>query len=56
MPLFPDGRGDEFPAFLTWKAGVDKELIDLMRPLFDSGIWPQKTSELLLELHSKRHT
>lgn len=56
LPLFPDGRGDEFPAFLTWKAGVDKELIDLMRPLFDAGVRLERFSKLLLELHSKRHT
>ena len=53
LPLLADGRGDKFPAFLTWKAGVSKQLIDLMRPLFDCGVRPHKLSGLLLKLHSK---
>ncbi|KAL7538489.1 LOW QUALITY PROTEIN: hypothetical protein ACHAXR_008584 [Thalassiosira sp. AJA248-18] len=56
MPLFADGRGDQFPAFFTWKAGGDKLLINLMRPLFDAGIRQETFSDLLLELHSKKHT
>ena len=56
LPLLADGRGDLFPAFSTRKAGVDKLLIDMMRPLFDSGIRPEKFSDILLELHSKKHT
>ena len=56
LPLLTDGRGDKFPAFLTWKAGVSKQLIDLMRPLFDCGVRPHKFSGLLLKLHSKKNT
>ena len=56
LPLFADGRDDQFPAFFTWKAGVDKKLLDLMRPLFDCGVRPERFSNLLLELHSKKHT
>ncbi|KAL7493375.1 hypothetical protein ACHAWT_002406, partial [Skeletonema menzelii] len=56
LPLFPDGIGKEFPAFLTKKAGVDLSLIDLMRPLINKGIRPEAFSELLLELHTKEWT
>ena len=35
FPLLEHGLGDELPAFLTWKkAGVDKQVLDLMWPLF----------------------
>lgn len=56
LPLFQKNRGEEFPAFLTWKAGVDKGLIDMMRPLFDGGFRPERFSDMLLELHSKEYT
>ena len=56
LPLPADGKGGSFPAFFAHKAGVSKELIDLMRPLFDCGVRPNRLSEILLELHSKRHT
>lgn len=36
--LFPFGYGMEFPAFLTYRGGVDYQLIDLMRPLFNKGV------------------
>ena len=36
--LFPFGYGDEFPAFLTHRGGVDYRLVDLMRPLFNKGV------------------
>lgn len=52
LPLFPLGRGSEFPAFLTHRAGVDKVIIDLMRPLFDKGLKPESLSNTLLELHT----
>ena len=53
LPLFPYGRGDQFPAVLTWRAGVDKKVIALMRPLFDAGVRPERLSIILLEMHSK---
>ncbi|KAL7535665.1 hypothetical protein ACHAXR_006652, partial [Thalassiosira sp. AJA248-18] len=56
LPLFADGRGKEFPAFLTKRAGLDNSLIDLMRPLFDNGVRPKSLSGILLELHTKEFT
>ena len=53
--LLPHGKGDEFPAFLTWRAAVDKGLIDLMRPLFDVGVRPVQFSNIVLEMHAKEH-
>ena len=35
----PHGYGDKFPAFLTWRGGIDYKLIDFMRPLFDKGLY-----------------
>jgi hypothetical protein len=56
LPLFPDGIGKEFPAFLTKRAGVDNKLIDAMRPLFNKSIRPEGFSEFLLEMHTKEWT
>lgn len=56
LPLFPYGRGSEFPAFFTLRAGLDKALVDMMRPLFDKGFRPDAMSAMLLELHSKEYT
>ena len=56
LPLFENGRGALFPAFLTWRAGVDKSVIDFMRPLYDAGVRPERLSDLLLELQSKKFT
>jgi hypothetical protein len=56
LPLTALGAGDEFPAILTWRAGIDKELLDLMRPLFDKGVRPEAFSDTILELHAKEHT
>jgi hypothetical protein len=53
---FPFGFEQEFPAFLTRRAGVDLSIIDLMRPLFDKGVRPTALSDLLLELHAKKYT
>ena len=53
--LLPYGKGDEFPAFLTWRAAVDKGLIDLMRPLFDFGVRPEQFSKIILEMHAKQY-
>ena len=54
--LLPYGKGEEFPAFLTWRAAVDKGLIDLMRPLFDFGVRPEQFSNLILEQHAKEYS
>ena len=51
--LLPYGYADEFPVFLIWKAAVDKDVIDLMCPLFNKGLCPESMSKLLLELYSK---
>ena len=56
LHLYADGRGAEFPAFLTKKAGVDVSLIDLMRPLCDKGVRPKAMSQTLLELQTKEFT
>jgi hypothetical protein len=53
---FPFGFEQEFPAFLTSRAGVDLSIIDLMRPLFDKGVRPTALSDVLLELHAKKYT
>jgi hypothetical protein len=55
LPLYPHGHGDEFPAFLTHRSGVDNLIIDMMRPLYDKGIRPHNMSDLLLEMHSKKY-
>jgi hypothetical protein len=55
LPLFPYGIGNQFPAVLTWKAGVDKKVVDMMRPLYDGGYRPDRLSALLLEMHSRRY-
>lgn len=57
LPLFKYNRGEtEFPAYFTWRAGLDKTIINMMRPLFDGGFRPERLSDLLLELHSKEYT
>jgi hypothetical protein len=49
-------RGDEFPAFLTFGAGLEKTFLDLMCPEFDKGMQPESFSDKVLELHSKEYT
>ena len=48
LALYPFGYGDKFPAFLTWRSGVDKVVIDLMRSLFDKGLRPKAFASMLL--------
>ena len=55
MALLTFGRGLEFPAYLTKKAGLDKKVIKMMRPLFVSGLRPEQFSNMLRELHTLRH-
>ena len=52
----PHGYNDDFPAFLTHRAGVDMEIVDLMRPLYDKGLRPEALSATLLELQTKAYT
>ena len=37
-----------FPAMLTHKSGVDKLIVDLMPPLFDSALKPNAFRELIV--------
>ena len=56
LTRLPDGTGDEFPAVLTYRSGLDKMLFNLMRPCFDKGLRPHALSDTLVELHSKNYT
>jgi len=56
LQLLPDGLGDEFPAYLTHRSGVDMGLIDLMRPLYQAGIKPKQFRDLLEEFARKKHS
>ena len=56
IATLPFGFGTEFPAYLTWRSGVDLTIIDLMRSLFDKGVRPESFSNLLLEMHTKEYT
>ena len=56
MPLYPFGRGDLFPVFMTWKAAISRSLIDWMRPLYDCGVKPHRFAKIVKERHIKLHT
>jgi hypothetical protein len=56
LPLLPRSLSLEFPAFLTHKSGIDKEVLNIMFPLINKGVRPQAISDMLLELHSKKYT
>ncbi len=56
LPLYPYGGGDQFPALLTWRGGIDKTVVKLQRPLFDAGVRPERLSSILLEMHSIKFT
>jgi hypothetical protein len=56
LPGLARSRGAHFPAVLTKNAGLDKTVVDLLRPLLDGGVRPARVSKLLLELHTKEHT
>ncbi|CEP15284.1 hypothetical protein [Parasitella parasitica] len=45
----------EFPAFLTKKSGISRDLPDLIRPLMQSSTGPLRLSNILQELHTKRY-
>ena len=57
LPLMAYGCGDEFPALLTWKAGLDMKLVDMMmRAEFAKGIRPETFSNNVLEHDAKHYT
>ena len=56
LPLLPYGYGTHFPAFLTHRSGVDIALIDLMRPLVDSGCRIESLHNLVKELYFKNYS
>ena len=45
----------DFPCILTHKFAINKTLTDLMRPLFDSEIRPNRFQKMICELHAKEH-
>lgn len=56
LPRGRYGRGTRhFPALLTKNLGVDKQVVDMMRPLFNAGVRPYRFAKFLLELHTKEH-
>ena len=55
VALMPNGWGLEFPAFLTHRAGLDNDIIDMMRPMMNKSYRSESISDLLLELHAKTH-
>ena len=52
LSLYSYNYGCKFPAWLSWRGGVDKHVLRLMRSLFDGRFRPKAYSMLLLELHS----
>ena len=50
VTFLPYGLGSFFPAIITHRAGLDMEIVDMMRPLFDKGVRPEAMSSLLLLL------
>ena len=49
LPLLLYGYGMKFPAFLTHRSGVDVNMIDLIRPLIESGFRINSVHKLLKE-------
>lgn len=43
----------EFPAILTESSGISTKLAKLMRPLFQSGVGPQRLSKVLRVMHTE---
>lgn len=56
LARMPYGYGEEFPAFFTWRGGVDCKVIDIMRPLFNKGVRPETLAMTMQELHMKTWT
>ena len=55
VALLPNGWVMEFPAFLSHKAAVDNDIIDMMRSIMNKSYRCEARSDLLLELHAKHH-
>ena len=55
LKMMPDHISNEFPAILSHKAGIDKVLHNLLRPLLDKSFQFEALSKMLLELHSKKY-
>ena len=55
VSLLPNGYGLYFPSFLSHRSGLDKSVLDLMRPLFDNGLRVEAFYNLLKELHTKEY-
>ncbi len=53
--LLNDNKGLRFPAVLSWRSGIDKSLIDEMRPAFESSQTATSFAATILELHSKKY-
>ena len=56
LPLLPNNKGSKFPAFLTWRAGVDKKVITKLKQDVNSGKAFERISKDLLEYHTEQHT
>ena len=55
LHLLPYSYGEEFPAFLTYRGGVDKDIIDEMRSEFSAGVRPERYASFLLESNAKEY-
>ena len=56
LALLPYNKGSKFPAFLTWRAGVDKKIVTKLRQDVDSGKGFDRVSKDLLEFHTEKYT
>ena len=56
LTLLPYNRGSKFPAFLTWRAGVDKTIITTLRQDVAGGKGFDRISKDLLEHHTEKFT
>jgi hypothetical protein len=49
------GRGERFPAILSRKSAVDKDVLNLLRAVMNRGVRPETFSDILKELHSIKY-
>jgi hypothetical protein len=56
LTLFPHAKGERFPAVLSHKGGISKELLRWTTMLFDAGVRPHRLSTILLAQHTARHS
>ncbi|KAG2193038.1 hypothetical protein INT47_009288 [Mucor saturninus] len=45
----------DFPALLTHKSGISKDLVELMRPLFQNSVGPVRLSKILRIMHAEHY-